>query len=145
MATIGISDVGRPTRSRGKTMKMPIVIVTACACLGSFATLSQEHKTVTVLGAGNRSCGSWTQARRAGGVLTDTYQSWVAGFLSGSNSVIATDDLKIDILEGQAKLGDAQGIYAAIDNYCQSHPLNSIAEAADVVGGELIRRSGSAK
>jgi hypothetical protein len=124
---------------RGK-MKKLIAIVTACACLGCFGALSQEKKAPVVLGVGSKSCGSWTQVRRAGGVMAGTYESWIAGFLSGSNSIIS-GELKVDILEQQTKLADAQDINVWIDNYCKSHPLVPISEAANELGRELIRRA----
>jgi hypothetical protein len=121
-------------------MKKLIAIVTACACLGSFGALSQEKKAPVVLGVGSKSCGSWTQVRRAGGVMAGNYESWIAGFLSGSNSIIS-GELKVDILEQQTKLADAQDINVWIDNYCKSHPMVPIAEAANELGRELIRRA----
>jgi hypothetical protein len=121
-------------------MKTLVAIVTVCACLGSSEALSQEKKAPVVLGAGSKSCDSWTQIRRAGGVMGGTYESWIAGFLSGSNSIIS-GELKIDILEQQTKPVDAQDIYVWIDIYCKSHPLVSIAEAANELGRELIRRA----
>jgi hypothetical protein len=121
-------------------MKTLVAIVTVCACLGSFGALSQEKKAPVVLGAGSKSCDSWSQIRRAGGVMGGTYESWIAGFLSGSNSIIS-GELKIDILEQQTKPVDAQDIYVWIDIYCKNHPLVSIAEAANELGRELMRRA----
>ena len=120
-------------------MKKLIAIVTACAS-GSFGALSQEKKPSVVLGVGSNSCGSWTQVRRAGGVMAGTYESWIAGFLSGSNSIIS-GQFKVDILEQQTKLADAQDINVWIDNYCKSHPLVPISEVANELGRELIRRA----
>ena len=117
-----------------------VAIVTVCTCLGGFGALSQEKKAPVVLGAGSKSCNSWTQIRRAGGVMGGMYESWIAGFLSGSNSIIS-GELKIDILEQQTKPVDAQDIYVWIDIYCKSHPSVSIAEAANELGRELIRRA----
>jgi hypothetical protein len=101
-----------------------------------------EEKMTVVLGIGNRSCGSWTQARHSVGMLADVYEGWVAGFLSGSNSILANSDAHIDVLEQAKAETDAQGLWAWIDNYCQTHPLDAVAQAADALGGELIRRVG---
>jgi hypothetical protein len=99
---------------------------------------------VTVLGVGNKSCGAWIAARRANDATAYTLQGWVAGFLSGSNSIIASNPAYgIDTLKEVAQ-GDAQGLWTWVDNYCQAHPLNSVATAADALGGELIRRAGGA-
>jgi len=32
---------------------------------------------------------------------------------------------------------DAEGLWAWVDNYCGTHPLNSIGQAADALLGEL--------
>jgi hypothetical protein len=101
---------------------------------------------VTVLGFGNKSCGSWTEARRAHNSTADIFEGWVAGYLSGSNSIIASSPaLGIDILKEASAQGDAQGLWAWIDNYCQAHPLNSTATAANALGSELIRRAQSTR
>jgi hypothetical protein len=100
---------------------------------------------VTVLGYGNKSCGAWIEARRASNANADIFQSWVAGFLSGANSVInSSPAVGIDTLKEASAQGDARGLWAWIDNYCQAHPLNSLATAADALGGELIHRAGGA-
>jgi hypothetical protein len=104
--------------------------------------LGSAEDMVTTLGAGGRTCGTWTEARRSGTTTVGYYQEWVAGFLSGANSIIVPED-KIDTL-AQPNL-DAQGLYAWVDNYCIAHPLNTIAQAADALGGELIHRAGVAK
>ncbi len=75
-------------------------------------------------------------------MLADVYEGWVAGFLSGSNSILANSDAHIDVLEQAKAETDAQGLWAWIDNYCQTHPLDAVAQAADALGGELIRRVG---
>ena len=78
------------------------------------------------------------QARRPGNTTAVDYQQWVAGFLSGANSVISTVAPKLDTLL-QPNI-DAQGLYAWIDNYCIAHPLDTIAQAADALGAELVHR-----
>lgn len=100
---------------------------------------------VTVVGYGNKSCGAWTEARRANNANADIFQSWVAGFLSGANSIINSNPaLGIDTLKEPSGQGDARGLWAWIDNYCQTNPPNSVATAADALGSELIRRAGKA-
>ena len=70
------------------------------------------------------------------------YEGWVAGFLSGANSILAGSEYHIDTLEHASAETDVQGLWAWIDNYCQAHPLDAVAQAADALGGELIRRAG---
>jgi hypothetical protein len=91
-----------------------------------------------VFGVGGRSCGTWTEARRSGNTTPVDYEQWVAGFLSGANSIISTAAPELDTLL-QPNI-DAQGLYAWIDNYCFAHPLNTIAQAADALGAELVHR-----
>ena len=91
-----------------------------------------------VLGVGGRSCGTWIEARRNGNTTAVDYQQWVAGFLSGANSLISTAAPELDTLL-QPNI-DAQSLYAWIDNYCIAHPLNTIAQAADALGAELLHR-----
>jgi hypothetical protein len=125
----------------GRSKSMIRVPLLALAILISGA--SGMRAQTTVLGVGNRSCGSWTEARRANNNSANIFEGWVAGFLSGSNS-ITTNSFTIDTLKEPSAQGDAQGLWAWIDNYCQAHPLNSVASAADALGGELIRRAGGA-
>jgi hypothetical protein len=102
---------------------------------------SPQERTTGVLGVGNNSCGSWGEARHSLGLLPDVYAGWVAGFLSGANSILANSVDHIDTLKQAAIETDAKGLLAWIDNYCQSHPLNSVSQAADALGAELIRRA----
>jgi hypothetical protein len=121
-------------------MKLSALLAFVFICFGMLGGSAEEKGITTTLGLGNRSCGSWTQARHSNGAMADVYESWVAGFLSGSNSIISNSD-HIDILKQSSAQGDAQGLWAWVDSYCQAHPLNAVAQAADALGGELIRRA----
>lgn len=70
-------------------------------------------------------------------MMADVFEGWVGGFLTGSNSILSNSPTNIDVF---AQATDAQGLWAWVDNYCQAHPLDSVARAADALGGELIRR-----
>jgi hypothetical protein len=85
------------------------------------------------------SCGAWTEARRSNNSLA--YQAWIAGFLSGVNHITTIDLPTVDIFDNI----DTQGIYAWVDNYCGANPLNTIGEAADALGSELLKRAAAAK
>jgi hypothetical protein len=105
--------------------------------------IETRAQSVTTLGFGNKSCGSWVEARRANNATANIFEGWLAGFLSGSNSIIAANPaLGVDILKEVSAQSDAQGLWAWIDNYCQIHPLNSVATAADALASELMRRAG---
>jgi hypothetical protein len=101
--------------------------------------LGSAQQDMMYLGAGVKSCGTWTQERR-NSVTSGYYEQWVAGFLTAVNLTIG-QQLKIDLLERT----DQKGIYAWIDNYCVAHPLNTIVEGADVLGAELITKAKAAK
>ena len=128
---------GRVTKmKRSLHWLLPIVFVFLSATIAL-----AEDSTTVVLGVGNRSCGSWMQARRSAGTLEDVYKGWIAGFLSGANSILSNSENHIDTLERARAETDAQGLWAWIDNCCQAHPLGSIAQASDALSAELIRRA----
>jgi hypothetical protein len=83
------------------------------------------QQTYTAIGAGNSSCGAWTMERRPpyDGAALNT--QWVVGFLSGVGFMGKSEG--VDPLRGVV---DPNAVVAWIDNWCSSHPLNSIAEAA---------------
>jgi hypothetical protein len=94
----------------------------------------------TVMGAGTISCGEWLRLRsfegRAGNIkeLASLYQAqaWVDGFVSGINSS------GIDIL---ASRPDSAALYAWMDNYCRSNPLNFVGAGAMALANELQSRA----
>jgi hypothetical protein len=122
-------------------MNFKIFLAVALIVVNVPSAKAAEEPTTIVLGIGNKSCGSWTQARHSPGSLVDVYQGWVAGFISSSNE-FANNTQHIDILQHAP---DAQGIWAWVDNYCTAHPLNSVAEASDSLAAELILRAWKAK
>jgi hypothetical protein len=75
-----------------------------------------------IMGAGIRTCGTWTAARRERRPME--YEAWILGYLSGIGS---THNLTgVNPLQGV----DAEGVWAWIDNYCSAHPLAPINQAA---------------
>jgi hypothetical protein len=93
-----------------------------------------------VFGQGMNSCGAWTQARQTRSVSAGLSAQWVAGFLSGMNSqfnLTSSPDPQDDPLLGT----DFDGLMAWIDNYCRSHPLETIIAAALKLMDELRARA----
>ena len=89
-----------------------VVGVGVFAFVGAVDGFAEEKQTV-VLGVGNRSCGSWNQARHPVGMMSDVYEAWVAGFLSGANSILADSKDNIDTLKQGRKrhgCGGAMGM-----------------------------------
>jgi hypothetical protein len=84
-------------------------------------------------GVGGQSCGSWIDARKTNN--TSRQGSWLLGYLSALNvwGVIG----RKDALSGT----DAAGLYAWMDRYCQSHPVETIATGAGVLARELDQRA----
>ena len=100
-------------------------ILVPCACWAL-----EPGQVAISLGVGNASCGQWTQSRRE---TTDdqwlAYMSWVQGFLA---AYYETHDVTRGI--------DANGLVGWIDNFCQRHPLENIAFAAQQLISELKSR-----
>lgn len=91
---------------------------------------------VTIVGAGNRTCGAWTAAAESNS-LAATHQrreftGWLMGFLSGLN---VTDELR-DV----ADLKDGEGYRGWVDTYCAKNPLDTVYVAAATLANELINR-----
>ncbi len=77
------------------------------------------------IGTGGNTCGSWIAARQIpGGEQRLADEQWVVGFLSGVGSMKYATAL--DPLHGV----DAEGVWAWIDDYCRSHPLDHISVAS---------------
>ena len=126
-------------------MKTLVAMVAVCSCLGSFGALSQEKLNYTTVGpAGTSSCGSWTESRRDnskyGFVLTSGYENWVLGFLSGANNAL-TIEHHADILKNT----DLDSVWAWVNNYCQSHPMDQISTAIEHLVVELDRKAGGGR
>ena len=118
--------------------------------LAVMATTMAAHSPIsgqTVMGAGTISCGEWLRLRsfegRAGNFKerASLYQvhAWIDGFVSGINSRIESADPKgPDLL---ASKPDSVALYAWLDNYCRSKPLNLVGEAVLALAKELESRA----
>lgn len=97
-----------------------------------------EGADLMVFGTGNTSCGVWSQGHSDGrkDALAISQESWVFGYVTAMNSV--------SLLSGGRDLGasvDGPGMIGWISNYCAANPLETIYKAADMLVGELARRS----
>jgi hypothetical protein len=106
--------------------------------------LCNRAEAWTVYGDGRQPCTSWTEAQKhrpkveADGsfrvklsdwqLMTET--SWVAGFISALNYYQQGDI---------AKGIDTNAIFARIDTYCASHPLDSVAVATFALINDLSK------
>lgn len=101
------------------------------------ATGAQAHsdngRGFTVLGIGNKSCGSWVSDRKSksGADLVDV--AWVLGFLTAYNEFGPEPD---DVTAQT----DVNGVAGWIDNDCTDHPLDTISQATQALINELNKR-----
>jgi hypothetical protein len=116
--------------------KMRIVRVIICVPLvlaeTSVLALAQGSGAKMIFGQGLNSCGAWTRARQTKSFDAGLSAQWVAGYLSGMNMETAAPNA----LAGT----DFSGLMAWIDNYCQSKPLDPIANATFMLMNELRAR-----
>jgi hypothetical protein len=83
----------------------------------------------TIYGFGARSCGAWVEARREESLTATAYEGWMLGFVSGYG--YGSED--------QLRVTDAKAMSVWLDNYCQAHPLDTIAVASQALVRELAR------
>ena len=113
------------------------------ACVGGVLATAQLTAAQTIMGAGTTSCGDWTRLRAFDGQqghpmeLAQLYQlhAWVDGFISGVN---LAKHGQPDIL--LSKPGSA-AMYAVVDNYCRSKPLDNVTSGAIALENELHSRA----
>jgi hypothetical protein len=110
--------------------------------------VQQQVTAQTFIGAGTISCGEFLRLRSVESSpgsnfrdLASAYQikAWLDGFLSGYN-VGATDvnPSTADILISRP---DGAALYAFVDNYCKSTPLDPVVSAASALVKELRSRA----
>ena len=80
------------------------------------------------------SCGVWTDQRRDPKYGSQVNAGWILGFVSGLNRF---GDGNGDIAPGVRP----EGLLAWVDQYCASHPLDSVTVAGLALAKELKRRS----
>lgn len=108
-----------------------------------------------VLDVGASSCGKWMEARKVRGAPAEVmHTSWIYGYLSAVAASLESDARgavflgknsqtlieKADILN--SKYIDASAINAWMDNYCRSHPVETIADALRILLAGLKEKTG---
>jgi hypothetical protein len=104
------------------------VVVMGAALL---AVAVGAHPAAATHTYGNRTCAEWTQDAFENTASRLADQAYVLGWLSALNSVQDFDLL--------ADVGPDSAI-GWITDYCRGHPTDSVAQAADHLGGALIAR-----
>ena len=106
-------------------------VALAAVLMTGDATAARDR---AIMGSGVGSCGNRTANRRGYGLgrsfikgsqAHQQQTQWVLGFLSGF-AMNPTPDSSFDPLRNV----NAAGVFAWIDNYCSTHPLETIADAA---------------
>jgi hypothetical protein len=96
--------------------------------------LCQEGHPVGILGVGNSSCGSWTSWKAGGDMASIAKAAAAQGWAQGFITAMAVESAKVNVAIHKT---DAAGLDAWIDNWCKSHPLSSIAKAAEALAINL--------
>jgi len=98
----------------------------------SVAAPARAGNEYVIFGAGSRPCGSWLQVRSQ--VLPDSaiLQSWVLGYITSINANLLS--VSRDVTGGV----EPDALYSWIDNYCATHPLDSVARAASAMVDAMI-------
>ena len=119
------------TLLRQPTQLAAAVIILIALADDALAEQSREHRDY--FGVGGESCGTWIEARKTNN--TSRYGSWLLCYLSALNlwGVIGRKDALIGT--------DAEGPYAWMDRYCQSHPLELIVQGAGDLARQLDQRA----
>jgi hypothetical protein len=109
-------------------------VVLAALLLAAPARAANQY---TILGAGSRPCGSWLQLRSEALPESSVLQSWVLGYITSVNANMLT--VARDVADGNTP----DALFSWIDNYCASHPLDSIARATGSLLDSLRAKSGA--
>ena len=105
------------------------VVLVLLLAMGVTILMTARTTALKIMGMVDTSCGSWTQARAIH--QSQLMELWVIGFMSGVN--YARSDERSDMLKGT----DVEALWSWIDNYCRSHPLETLPTAAIHLALEL--------
>lgn len=88
-----------------------------------------------ILGAGSRPCGSWLQVRSQALPDSAVVQSWVLGYVTSVNANFLTSSS--DVTQG----ANPDALFSWIDNYCATHPLDSLARATSALLDSFLAKN----
>ena len=97
------------------------------------ALISVSGHSASVMGAGTKSCGAWTNDMKEEGVDKYLQAQWLLGYVSGVASMVTEADI--------IKERDAHGLARWMDIYCKDNPLALIQNGADALAVMLIKNS----
>jgi hypothetical protein len=113
------------------------VIITAAIALFLATSARATEPQYLVLGNGAQSCGTWIEDRRTNNDIWRDDRTWILGYITGINYALAITGKKNGVL---GRNDDPTALVAWMDNYCATHPLDTIARAAVVLVDQLIIR-----
>ena len=96
-------------------------------------------QTFMNLGQGALSCGRWATERRQNNFTLFPLEAWILGYLTAYNAW--SENAPADVSKGT----DVAGLFAWIDNYCASNPIDDIATASAHLVKTLSVRSGHSR
>jgi hypothetical protein len=110
-------------------------LIILCAVLYLSIT-SVQARDFRIKGAGAESCGTWVAEIGTNPGARENHQ-WVLGYVTAFNRFgLGTD---ADVSKG----ADPPGLIAWIDNYCRTHPLDTVETGAARLIDELQQRTGA--
>lgn len=92
-------------------------------------TSAATAQRALILGPGNASCGRWVASTRDQSDR-NFLGSWLGGFISGANALGTRSGLA-------GEQNDFRDLQLWMDNYCRTHPLEKISEAATALVSSL--------
>jgi hypothetical protein len=116
-------------------MKAWLAIIAAGMLLGASIEDASAEKRV-YFGDGANSCRAWTDARTRHPQRARLLEEWVLGFVSGANIYDDSPEM--------LKQMDEPTIFAWVDDYCRTHAVELVDDAAFELMQELLRRTGKA-
>ena len=122
----------RSAQRRGWNRAFALAIAALFAAPLSQSASAQLQKQLAVYGVGSQSCGVWT--KDASSPYGAVRRSWVLGFVSAYNFYAPGDTAVLP--------ADNAAMTVWMDNYCASHPLESIVNASLRLVDELRRQRG---
>jgi len=113
---------------------MAFALIAVCVWPPRSLGLPDETGNYEKLGVGNLECENWTQARRSGDVFAVWWKTLILGWVQGYVSAFNLYNPNIVAIHRSA---DIAIMADWVDTYCQEHPANDIADAAEAVVSRL--------
>jgi len=116
------------------TALLLLVSLVAAVLVGTYSTVLAQRSYG--YGHGSQSCGTWVTERTKDSLASVTNTTWVLGYVSGAEYAGEwwTTGHRL-------KETDADAVEVCVNNYCQEHPFELLAAAAEALVEELHEAS----